>query len=108
MNRQPEATCLIEGCEREARLRRLCPTCYERERHRPGFDMRFPKLADLRPVEDADEYTPAGESLVQLLDRLSAEVDDRPRPCRRGCCWTPFNLCARRYGCACHTEGIAA
>lgn len=29
--------------------------------------------------------------------------DADPTPCRKGCCWTPYGMCAKGQQCACHT-----
>jgi hypothetical protein len=28
-------------------------------------------------------------------------------PCKRGCCWTTFQVCAKARECDCHTETLA-
>lgn len=33
------------------------------------------------------------------------EMNGRPTPCRRGCCWTPHGVCAKSGSCGCHMNG---
>ena len=31
-------------------------------------------------------------------------MSGRPTPCRKGCCWTPHDVCAKAGSCGCHMD----
>lgn len=91
-----DTSCVIRGCDRPRSARRLCVAHYKQHRHAGTLD-QFPCLA---PGE-ARRRKPESQ-LARMLDELRA-ADAVVRPCRRGCCWTPFGHSRAARACTCHT-----